>query len=118
MEQFAGYGDYIRNGCLKVRNSRVSDTYDYTVPATNKRYNYIPSQNLISQPFSLLEVMQWLPPSTHQRKGVTGTFYPYNNSYKVAQSQTYKNHKFDSKGNLLSYTYADNAPQKTTWFCK
>lgn len=98
--------------------SRPSFTYDYTIPATNKRYNYVPTQNLISRHYSLLEVMQWLPPSKHQRKTAAGIFYPYNNGYKVVQSQVYKNQKFDSKGNLLSYTYADNVLQKTTWFCK
>lgn len=109
-EQWGGYASRFY--------SRPSFTYDYTIPATNKRYNYIPTQNLISQHYSLLEVMQWLPSTTHQRKTAAGIFYPYNNGYKIVQSQTYKNQRFDGKGNLVSYTYGDNVLQKTTWYCK
>lgn len=95
-----------------------SYSYDYTFPRGSKNYSFIPSQNLISQEYSLLEVMQWLPQATHQRKTVSGTFYYGAAQTKVVQSQTYKNYKFDTKGNEISVTYADNVLQKTTWFCK
>ena len=105
--------------------SYPSYTYDYNIPRGSKNYSYVPSQNLICQEFSLLEVMQWLPQSTHQRKTTSGTFYPYptstypfNTGTKIVQSQTYYNQLFDAKGNMTSYTYADRVIQKTTWFCK
>jgi hypothetical protein len=106
-------------------SSRITYTYDYTIPRGSKKYSFIPTQNLISQEYSLLEVMQWLPQPSHQRKTVSGIFYPYkkstypfNTGQKVVQSQTYKNYKFDVKGNQTSLTYADNVLQKTTWICK
>jgi hypothetical protein len=71
--------------------------------------------------FTLCEVMNWLPPQFHsrtQRKSVAVEFYPYGNASRVVQSQVYKNHKYDAKGNLLSYTYGDGVLQKTTWLCK
>jgi hypothetical protein len=110
--------------------SRVNYKYDYTKPTTGKRYSYIPTQNWFGQRYSMAEIMQWIPQSTHQRISVAAEFYPYpiaNSDCcgspclpgpKVLQTQYYKNHKFDLKGNLISYTYADNVLQKTTWFCK
>lgn len=105
--------------------SYPSYTYDYTKPRVAKNLSYVPSQNLICQEYSLLEVMQWLPPSTHLRKTTSGTFYPYptstypfNTGTKIVQSQTYYNQSFDAKGNMTSYTYADHVLQKTSWFCK
>lgn len=105
--------------------SRLSYTYDYTIPRNGKNYSFIPSQNLISQEYSLLEVMQWLPQSNHQRKSVSGIFFPYkkstypfNTGQKVVQTQYYFNYKFDSRKNQISLTYADNVLQKTTWFCE
>jgi hypothetical protein len=97
--------------------SYVTYSYDYNIPRGNKNYCFIPSQNLISQEFSLLEVMQWTPQPFHQRKGVAGVFYLANNT-KVVQSQVYKNYQFDAKGNQISVTYGDNVPQRTTWYCK
>ena len=105
-------------------SSTVIYSYDYKQPAIGKTFNYVPSQNLISQEFSILEAMQWVPSvATHVRKTVSGVFFPQStpgwpSNYKIIQTQTYKNHQFDSKGNLLSYTYADNVLQKTTWYCK
>ena len=96
-----------------VYNSRqtiVKYVYDYT--RTGGRYNYIPTQYAISFEFSLLEVMQWLPPEKNPRKGVSVQFYPYGNSTFVKQSQVYKNHAYDAKKNLISYTYGDNTLQK------
>jgi hypothetical protein len=105
--------------------SYPSYTYDYTKPRGTKNLSYVPSQNLICQEYSLLEVMQWLPQSTHLRKTTSGTFFPYatstypfNKGTKIVQSQTYSNQLFDAKGNITSYTYSDNVQQKTTWFCK
>jgi len=91
-------------------------TYDYTAPRGSKNYSYIPSQNLISQEVSLVEVMQWFPPGTHARKSAGGTF-PVNGVY-VNQDQVYKNYQFDAKGNQISVTYGDNVLQKTTWHCQ
>jgi hypothetical protein len=89
---------------------------------SGKKYSYQPTQNWISIEYTLCEVMQWLVPGfltpDRQRSCVSVEFYPYGNATKVVQSQVYKNHKYDSKGNLLSYTYADNVLQKTTWLCK
>lgn len=99
------------------KNSSVTYTYDYNIPRGSKNYSFIPSQNLISQEYSLLEVMQWVPQETHQRKGVSGIFY-LTNGTKIEQKQVYKNYKFDSKGNQVSLTYGDNVLQKTAWFCK
>lgn len=83
--------------------------------------SYQPTQNWISLEFTQCEVMNWLPPQFHghtQRKSVAVMFYPYGNGASVVQSQVYKNHKYDAKGNLLSYTYGDAVLQKTTWLCK
>lgn len=91
-------------------------TYDYASPRGTKTYNYIPSQNLVSEDYSLCEVMQWLPQSTHQRKTAGGTFAV--NGQWVNQDQVYKNFQFDSKGNQTSATYGDNILQKTTWSCQ
>ena len=99
------------------KNSYPTYTYDYNIPRGSKNYSFIPSQNLLSQAYSLLEVMQWVPPSTHQRKTVAGVFFLPNGS-KVTQSQTYNNYKFDAIGNEISLTYGDNVLQKTTWYCK
>lgn len=100
-------------------------TYDYTKPRGTKNYSFIPSQNWFNQEYSLLEVMQWLPQSNHQRKSVAASFFPYaiptypfNTGEKIVQSQVYKNFQFDSKGNQTSVTYGDNVPQRTTWYCK
>jgi len=87
--------------------------YDYSKPRGTKNFNFIPSQNLISQEFSLLEVMQWLPQSTHQRKSAGGIFEINGNWF--SQDQVYKNYQFDANGNLFSLTYGDNILQKTTW---
>jgi hypothetical protein len=105
------------DGYRQGKNSYVTYTYDYSIPRGSKNYSFIPSQNLISQEYSLLEVMQWLPQAKHQRKGVSGVFYLANGT-KIEQKQVYKNYQFDSKGNQLSVTYGDNVPQRTTWFCK
>ena len=88
-------------------------SYDYNLPRGSRNYSFIPPQNLISQEFSLLEVMQWLPQPTHQRKTAGGIFYV--NGVKVSQDQVYKNYKFDANGNQTSLTYGDNVLQKTTW---
>lgn len=93
-------------------------TYDYTKPRGTKNYSYIPSQNWFSQEYSLLEVMQWLPQSNHQRKSVSVAFWLPNTTERVVQSQVYKNYQFDARGNQTSVTYGDNVPQKTTWYCK
>lgn len=88
-------------------------TYDYSILRGSRNYSFIPSQNLISQEYSLMEVMQWLPQPTHQRKGVGGTFSI--NGKTVTQDQVYKNFQFDSNGNQVSVTYGDNVLQRTTW---
>lgn len=98
--------------------ANLTYTYDYTKPRGTKNYSYIPSQNWFSQEYSLLEVMQWLPQSNHQRKSVAATFWPPNSNQPIVQSQVYKNYQFDAKGNMISVTYADNIPQRTTWYCK
>lgn len=110
---------------------RVNYKYNYDKPTTGKRYSYIPTQNWFGQRYSIAELMQWIPQSTHERISVAAEFYPhpvscpdccgggvYNPGPKVLQTRYYKNHKFDFKGNLISYTYEDNVLQKTTWFCK
>ena len=94
-------------------------SYDYTAPAGTKNYSYIPSQNLISQDFSLVEVMQWLPKATYQRKTAGGRFrenpfLQFQDQF-VYQDQVYKNFQFDANGNQKSLTYGDNILQKTTW---
>jgi hypothetical protein len=100
-------------------NSGVTYEYDYSIPRGNKNYSYVTSQNLISYEYNLLEVMQWIPQSTHQRKAVAGLFItPTDPLTVIKQSQVYKNHQFDAKGNLTSFTYADGVLQKTTWYCK
>lgn len=88
-------------------------TYDYTKPRGTKNLSYTPSQNLISQEYSLCEVMQWLPQTSHLRKTGGGTFFV--NKVAVNQDQVYKNYMFDANGNETSVTYADNVLQKTTW---
>lgn len=99
------------------RHSSTTYSYDYSLQRGSKNYSFIPSQNLISQEYSLLEVMQWVPQPTHQRNGVAGVFFLPNGT-KVVQSQVYKNYQFDSEGNQTSVTYGDNVPQRTTWYCK
>lgn len=97
-------------------------TFKYKPEEVKKSRSYQPTQNWISLEYTLCEAMQWLqkdfqsPPG--ERTSVAVEFYPYNTSYKVVQSQIYKNHKYDTNGNLLSYTYGDNVLQKTTWVCK
>jgi hypothetical protein len=91
-------------------------TYDYLIPRGNKNYSFIPSQNLISQEYSLLEVMQWLPLGTHQRKAAGGTFKV--DGQWVNQDQVYKNFQFDANGNQTSVTYGDDIVQRTTWHCQ
>ncbi|HTE31570.1 MAG TPA: hypothetical protein VK666_14410 [Chryseolinea sp.] len=90
--------------------------YDYGAPRGTKNFSFIPSQNLISQEYSLLEVMQWLPQNTHQRKSAGGSFLV--NGVYVNQDQVYKNYMFDAQGNQISLTYGDNVLQKTTWHCQ
>lgn len=87
--------------------------YDYSSPVGSKNFSYIPSQNLISQEYSLMEVMQWTPPAIFARKSAGGTFKL--NGQWVNQDQVYKNYKFDANGNQTSLTYGDNVLQKTTW---
>jgi hypothetical protein len=87
--------------------------YDYSIPRNSKNYSFIPSQNLISQDFSLMEVMQWLPQPAHQRKSANGMFLAID--HWVIQEQVYKNYQFDTNGNQTSLTYGDNILQKTTW---
>jgi len=89
-------------------------TYDYNIPRGSKNYSFIPTQNLVCQEFSLLEVMQWVPQPTHQRKTGAGVFMLPNHTI-VTQSQVYQNYKFDANGNQTSLTYGDNILQKTTW---
>lgn len=98
-------------------NSYFKVGYDYNIPRGSKNYSFIPSQNLISQEYSLLEVMQWVPQPTHQRTTVAGVFRLPNNTW-LKQRQYYHNYQFDAKGNQISVTYGDNIPQRTTWFCK
>lgn len=100
------------------RVPNLTYTYDYSKPRGTKNYSFIPSQNWFSQEYSLLEVMQWLPQSNHQRKSVAATFWLPNTNDKITQSQVYKNYQFDEKGNMTSVTYGDNVPQRTTWYCK
>lgn len=98
---------------------KINIVYEGT--SSTKRMSYQPTQNWISLEFSLLEVMGWLPTNLFPngiRRSVAVEFYPYANSTRVVQSQLYRNHKYDAKGNLISYTYADNVLQKTTWLCK
>jgi hypothetical protein len=91
-------------------------TYDYTKPRGSKNFSYIPSQNLVSQEFSLMEVMQWLPRETHQRAGASGVFIMENpQQTQITQSQIYRNFKFDVNGNQTSLTYGDNVLQRTSW---
>jgi hypothetical protein len=101
---------------LQPTSSSVLYIYDYAIPRNGKNYSFIPSQNLISYEYNLCEVMQWLPPSTHQRKTVVGKFV-LSTGFQIIQSQYYNNYKFDSKGNETSVTYGDNVPQRTTWYC-
>jgi len=99
---------------LNRKLSTVTISYDYNIPRGSKNYSFIPTQNLLSQEYSLLEVMQWLPQPTHQRKTGAGTFYLPNGT-KIVQGQVYQNYKFDANGNQTSLTYGDNVLQKTTW---
>lgn len=82
---------------------------------------YQPTQNWISLEYTLCEVMGWIGwhglDGGFERSSVAVEFHPYNTSYKVVQSQLYKNHRYAGL-NLLSYTYGDNILQKTTWICK
>jgi hypothetical protein len=118
LDQYGNITDFgSRYGEPENVGSRVAYTYDYAIPRGSKQYSFIPSQNLISQEYSLLEVMQWVPQPTHQRKTVAGIFF-LDNGTKVVQSQVYKNYRFDTRGNQVSVTYGDNIPQKTTWYCK
>jgi hypothetical protein len=103
----------------------VSFKYDYS--RSGDRYNYSPTEYAISQEYSLLEVMQWVPTSKNPRTSVAVHFLGIDSSgnpessggfYEVTQQQNYKNHIYDSNKNLVSYTYDDNVLQKTTWFCK
>lgn len=89
-------------------------TYDYNNPRGSRNYSYIPTQNLLCQEFSVMEVMQWIPQPTHARKSGSGIFMLPNGT-RVVQSQTYKNYQFDANGNQISVTYGDNVLQKTTW---
>ncbi len=100
--------------------SSVSYTYNL-----NKKgnYCYMPTQYLISQWFSLLEVMQWVPMQVNERKSVSlkvdfidwsgGTEHSVNRT--IVQGQRYYNHKYDANGNLIYYTYGDNVAQKIAW---
>lgn len=102
---------------------RMKLTFNYKQGSWNEpiRQSYQPTQNWISLEYTLLEVMQWLPSGYkpfQERTSVSVEFYPYNTAHKVVQSQVYKNHQYDAKRNLLSYTYGDNVKQKTTWYCK
>ena len=124
--QFDQYGNVSRYDQVYNRwGSVLSYTYDYSIPRGPTNYSFIPSQNWISQEFSLLEVMQWVPQAKHQRKGVLVKFFPYitttypfNTGQEVTQGQVYKHYGFDAKGNHVYLTYADNIPQRTTWVCK
>jgi hypothetical protein len=102
-----------------TKQNILSYSYDYT--KSGGRYNYQPSQYAICQEYSLLEVMQWLPPEKNPRASVSIQFYPFSpftNTTFVKQSQIYKNQVYDAAKNLLSYTYGDNVLQKTTWYCR
>jgi hypothetical protein len=113
------YGNVLTyDATFNYRVPNLTYTYDYTKPRGTKNFSYIPSQNWFSQEYSLLEVMQWLPQSKHQRKSVAATFWLPNTNDKIVQSQVYKNYQFDAKGNMTSVTYGDNIPQRTTWYCK
>lgn len=100
---------------------RITFTYLTTLTqATYRKHSYQPTQNWISMEFTLVEVMGWLPPSfrpSARRSTVAVEFYT-SPTAKVVQSQVYKNQQYDAGGKLLSYTYADNILQKTTWVCK
>jgi hypothetical protein len=96
-------------------------TYKYDYSRAGDRYNYQPSQYGVNFEYSLLEVMQWVPLGKNPRSGVAVSFIGVDANeslYRVTQSQIYKNMKYDSKRNLVSYTYGDNVLQKTTWYCK
>lgn len=122
--------NYITDSELIFKTENASEpkyqktlTFKYGAGAyVNKRnISYQPTQNWISLEYTLLEVMQWLPSWYRpfvERSGVAVEFYPYNDGQKVVQSQVYKNHQYDAKGNMLSFTYGDNVLQKTTWYCK
>lgn len=95
----------------------------YGISAANddgkqRNVSYQPTQNWVSLEYTICEAMGWVWFTTGERTNVAVSFYPYGTSYKVVQSQNYKNHKYDAKGNLLSYTYADGILQKNTWICK
>ena len=99
------------NGVEPPSYFRIS--YNYNKPRASRNFSFIPSQNLITQEFSLLEVMQWLPQSTHERISAGGTFTL--NGRMINQNQVYQNYRFDANGNQTSITYGDNILQKTTW---
>ena len=115
-DQFGNIISFKRDGPYET-SSYFTAEYDYDIPRESKNYSFIPSQNLISQEYSLLEVMQWRPQPTHQRKSVAGVFW-YHNINWVEQKQSYKNYRFDNKGNQISVTYSDNILQKTSWSCQ
>ncbi len=91
---------------------------------TNVNRVYQPTQNWISLEYTICEIMGWVGfgldgiGSGSERTSVEVRFYPYSTSYLAVQSQHYRNHKYDGRGNLLSYTYSDGVLQKTSWVCK
>lgn len=108
------------NGTPTDYNLKKKITFKFNASAASGMHSYQPTQNWISMEYTLVEVMGWLPSGFYpkkQRTSVAVEFYtsPTN---KVVQSQIYKNHKYDASGKLMSYTYADNILQKTTWICK
>jgi len=86
----------------------------YQPKYNGKTLLYLPTQYTLSQEYSLLEVMQWLPIPKIERKAISLEFWTPARQ-KVTQRQSYYNHVYDKNGCLISYTYGDNVQQKITW---
>lgn len=119
------YGNITKLKSEKRSNGRIVElNYSYNYGISGKNYLYQPSQYVISPWYSFLELMEWVPKSIHERKSVgfkidaDFSSYSSTNKFILQQGQSYYNNKYDASGNLLSYTYADNVLQRTTWVCK
>jgi len=97
--------------------------YTYNTKAPGKLRMYQPTQYLINQWFTMLEVMQWVPMQVSERRSVNFEFSNLNAThgtasmyvYHIKQGQSYLNHQYDANGNLISYTYSDKVLQKIGW---
>lgn len=119
------YGNLTQYNSPYGVKSIINIYYDYL--NDGRKTAYIPTQYGVSFEHNLVEVMQWLPQSNNPRKSISirfpktpgiDIFDGTTASTTVLQGQTYLNSKYDTKKNLISYTYADKVLQKIGWFCK